>query len=95
MLARRLQSLFVLLVIIILLGAWLGLSDETLGRIAELFAVYVIIPTITSIVSGMIVEAVGGGFLKSILFVVEIKGFPFSISAFAIAVVVLKFLIFY
>ena len=94
MLGERLQILLLILVIIVLIGGLLGLSQEILGNIINLFAAYAILPTITSFFAGMLVEAIGGGSLKMISLTIDVKGFRFSITAFMIAVLAVKLLLF-
>ncbi|MBR9681278.1 MAG: hypothetical protein GOV00_00570 [Candidatus Altiarchaeota archaeon] len=80
--------LFAILAIIL---SWLGLSTwiPALG----LFFQKRIIESITSIAAGSIVEALGMEFLKKISLNVKLGHLTFSITVFALAVIVTEWLI--
>jgi len=90
----RIKNLLLFLVLLVLLASLLGISQGAIDRFVELFVRYLLIPAIVSLASGSVVEALSGDALKTILVVVDIRGFKFSITAFAIAVAILNFLIF-
>jgi hypothetical protein len=90
----RIKNLLLLLVLLVLLASLLGVNQGTIDRFVDLFVRYLLIPAIVSLATGSLVEVLTGDTLKTILFVVDIRGFKFSITAFAIAVAVLNFVIF-
>jgi hypothetical protein len=78
-----LRNLFLLLILIVLIaGDWAG----------ALFIRFFIIPAIVSLVAGSIVESATGGTLTKISLIIKIGPFTISISAFAIAVLILRFI---
>jgi hypothetical protein len=78
-----LRNLFLLLILIVLIaGDWAG----------TLFIRFFIIPAITSLLAGSIVESATGNTLKKISLIIEIGPFTISITAFAIAVLILQFI---
>ena len=90
----RIRNLTVILVLVVFLAALLGFSQGAINRIEELFVKCLIVPAIASVATGSLVEAATGDTLKNILFVVHVKGFSFSLTAFAVAVAILNLLIF-
>lgn len=116
----RIQNLFYVLVLVILVLSVLGLG-ELAGWVTTQFVTYAILPAVLSLVVGSWLEQFTGDRLKRILFIVEIdrsrkgqwrikidtksrrktslyrssrRNIRFSVTVFAIMVLVLKFLIF-
>jgi len=91
---NTIRNLLYFLIIIILVASFLGLSGEKINIIVDLFTNYILIGAITSLVVGNLVEALTGDYLKDILLNIEICGIKFSVSAFFVTVIILKFFIF-
>ncbi|MDP3026701.1 MAG: hypothetical protein Q8N63_03260 [Nanoarchaeota archaeon] len=78
---------------IMIVLAVLGFSASTIDKVGSLL-VPILISLILSAIIGMMIESLGGSFLKAIVIPIEIYGIRFSISAFVIAVILLKLWIF-
>ncbi len=91
---NKIQKLLLILVVIVAILALLGASTATIDWIIDVFVKYVLIGAITSFAAGTIVERATGDALKKISLTIGINGFGFSISMFALTVIILKFIIF-
>ena len=88
---ERLELFFGVLIIVIILGAYFSFSTESL---INNWIIPLGISFILSGIIGDIIEGIRGKFLKKISLPIKIGKFKFSISAFAVLVVVLKIWIF-
>jgi len=92
--ADKLQWILVLIVVVVIIAAFLQLPQSLVNWMVE-WLVSAFIGTVFSMVAAAIVEGFTGNFLKTISFTIEIKGFKFSITAFAIATIAVKYLLFH
>ena len=95
--SRNLQYFVYAVIIIALLFAVLGIPSSFTNLVINWLAsllVGSIAGAVTSLPAILLVEAFTGDRLKSILLLVEIRGFRFSISAFAIATFLVRYFIF-
>jgi hypothetical protein len=91
---KKIQKLLYLLVALVVALALLGFSSATINLIANVFVKYVLIGAVTSFATGTMVERTTGDTLKRVSLTVGFNGFGFSISMFAAAVLIIKFIIF-
>ena len=89
-LEKKIQFFIGILVVVVLGLAYLGVSQNTIGLVVDLFVKYVIVSAILSTIFGTLLEALTGNVLKEILLNVDIKGIKFSISVFVLTIIVLK-----
>jgi hypothetical protein len=90
----EIRNMFYALIGIVAVCVLLGIPTSIIGFIVGLFE-SMIIGALTSLVIGSLVEAFTGDTLKKIMLNVEIGDeYGFSISVFAVAVIVLKLFIF-
>jgi hypothetical protein len=87
------NRLYILIAIVVILS-FLGISPDIISIIVDVFVKYLVIGAIASFVVGQLVESFSWDLLKTLAFEIEILGIKFSISAFVIAVAILKFFIF-
>lgn len=86
--------LFIIAVVIVsLVGGYLGLSKELIDQLIELI-ISIFVGLVLSIFAGYIIESLTGDILKKISLNIKILGIKFSISAFFIATLVTKILLF-
>jgi hypothetical protein len=90
----KIKNLLYLLILIVVVAVLLGFSANTINSIVDLFVRYVLIGAILSLFVGTLVEQLTGDTLKRIALNIKIKKISFSISVFAIVVLILKFFIF-
>jgi len=76
-------------VYVVIIMALLGFSGSAINRVSEWF-VPIFISLILSIVAGQLIEAFGGGFLRTITINVPIWKFKFPVTLFAILVFIIK-----
>jgi len=90
----KLNLIIVLIVIVAIVGAYLGLSTEAINQVIE-WLISIFIGILLSSVAGSLIEAFTGNLLKKIFLNIPIYGkFKVSISAFAITTFVVKVLLF-
>lgn len=93
-LRERVRLILLILVAIVIVGTYLGLSQETMKFIINLFQ-SIIISTFLSFIAGSLIEAFSRDMLKKYFLVISIKDeFSVSISFFVIATILLKFILF-
>jgi len=91
---EKLKLIIYLIVIVAIVGSFLGLSANTTNMIIQ-WLVSVFVGILTSFIVGRLVEAFTGNLLKIILINIPITDdFNISISVFVITVIVVKFLLF-
>ena len=91
---EKLKLIIYLIVIVAIVGSFLGLSSNTTNMIIQ-WLVSVFVGILTSFIVGRLVEAFTGDLLKIILLNIPITDdFSISISVFVITVIVVKFLLF-
>ncbi len=91
---EKLQWILVLIVVVVIIAAFFQLPQSLVNWMVE-WLVSAFIGIVFSMVAAAIVEGFTGHFLERISFTIEIKGFKFSITAFAIATIALKYLLFH
>lgn len=90
----KLKLIIIVVIIVAIVGTYLGLSSGTINQIIE-WLISIFIGILLSAVAGSLVEAVSGNILKTIFLNIPIHGdFSISISAFAIATFAVKVLLF-
>ncbi len=90
---ETLELIITLIIVVAILGAYFNVSDETINHIVD-WLVSIFIGVLLSAVSGAIVEAFKGDFLKMIFIPIKIGDFKFSISVFVIATFMVRILLF-
>ena len=90
---EQIRLLFVLLIVIAIAASFL-FSSETANSIVELFVKYLLVPSVISFFIGTMVESLSGNLLKTIAWNIKIGPLRFSITAFGLAVLLLKFILF-
>ncbi len=90
---ERIRALLILLILVVLVASIIFPRDIA-DSIGGIFVKFVIIPAILSFLAGSIVEAATGDTLKGWLITIRVGRLKFSLTVFAIAVLVLKFLVF-
>ena len=86
---KKLDLFIYLIVAVAVIGAFLGIPTLITNVVIE-WLIGAFVGTLFSMVAGAIVEAFTGDFLKTITLTIEIKGFKFSITVFAIATFIVK-----
>lgn len=86
---KELEKILYLIVIVAIVGALFNIPSF-LTNLAIQWLISSFIGSVFSLIAGTLVEAVTGDFLKTISFTVEIKGFHFSITAFALTTFIVK-----
>lgn len=86
-----LLKVFILIVIILSL---LGVSDDVIRWIGDIWA-HLFISAIFSVIAGTIIEQLTGDSLKKTLLPIKIGNFSFSFSLFLISIILLKFWLFH
>jgi len=89
----NLKIFFQISVLVLVALALLGFSGETVDNVAYLLYAVILPSIIFSGIIGSVIGGFGGDFLKRISFNFEIYGINFSVTAFALAVLIIKFLI--
>ncbi len=89
----KLKLIVYLIVLVAVLGAFFGIPTH-ITELAIQLLVSVFIGSIFSLIAGAFVEAFTGDLLKKIALPITVKGFSFSISAFAIATLIVKIWLF-
>jgi len=89
----NLKTSFQISVLILVVLALIGFSGEMVDKVAYLLYAIILPSIIFSGITGSIIEGFGGDFLKTISFSFEIYGINFSITAFTLAVIIIKFFI--
>jgi hypothetical protein len=87
---EQIRNLFLLLIAILFVASFF-FSPETVDWIGSVLVKYLVIPAVISFVVGSIVEASTGDTLKRISFDIRIRGYSFSVSAFLVVVLILRF----
>jgi hypothetical protein len=90
---RRTDIIVSILLIVVILGAWFGWSDKTMGTLLG-WGASILISVILSGVCGTMIENVSGDSLKKISIPITIGKYTFSVSLFVIVTLLLKFIIF-
>jgi len=92
---NKLQLIILLIVLVAITGAFLGIPQDWTNQIIQ-WLVSAFIGTVFSMVAASFVEAFTGDLLKKILITIEITDdIKFSISLFAIATIIVKYLLFH
>lgn len=91
--AKKVELLVYLIIVAVLLGAFFNIPAFITNWIVQ-WLIGAIIGSVFSLVAGAIVEAFTGDFLKKIAINIEIGGFNFSFTVFAIATFIVKILLF-
>lgn len=81
------------IIIVSALGAFFGWSDKIISTVTE-WGVSLIAGTLISAAAGYVVESFTGNILKTIVLPVPIGPFRFSVTAFAIATLFVRFVLF-
>ena len=89
----NLKTFFQISVVILVVLALLGFSGETVDKVAYLLYSLILPSIIFSGIIGSVIESFGGDFLKTISFNFEVYVINFSVTTFALAVVIIKFFI--
>ncbi|MAH03249.1 hypothetical protein CMI39_00485 [Candidatus Pacearchaeota archaeon] len=89
----NLKAFLQISIAVLIILALLGFSGETADKVAYLLYAIILPSIIFSGIIGSVIEGFGGDSLKNISFNFEIYNVNFSITAFALAVGVIKFLI--
>ena len=85
----KLRQILYAIVLVAIIGAFLGIPI-TLTNIVIEWLIGAFVGAVCSLVAGSLVEAFTGDLLKPIAFNINIRGFDFSITAFAIATFAVK-----
>jgi hypothetical protein len=88
----RIQNLFLLFIILVVIASFF-FSPEAFDWIGDWFLNLVIVSAALSITVGTMVEAFSGDTLKRISFNIKVWRVSFSVTAFFIAVFILKFVL--
>jgi len=88
----RIQNLFLLFIILVLVASFF-LPPKMVDWIGDWFVNLIILSTAFSITVGTMLEAFGGDTLKRIAFNIKVWRVSFSVTAFFIAVFILKFVL--
>jgi len=91
--AKKVELLVYLIILVVLLGAFFNIPMALTNYIIQ-WLISAIISSVFSLAAGAIIEAFTGDFLKTIALNIEIRGFKFSITAFAIATLIVKVALF-
>lgn len=89
----KLELFIYLIIAVAVIGAVLGVPTFITNIVIE-WLISMFVGTLFSMVAGAIVEAFTGDLLKTITLTITIKGFEFSITAFAVATIVVKIWLF-
>jgi hypothetical protein len=89
----KLKLIIYLIVLVAILGAYFNLPTYLTDQIIQ-WLVSMLVGSLSSLIAGTLVEALTGDLLKAITITITIKGFEFSITAFAIATLIVKFWLF-
>lgn len=87
--ARKIELIIYLIIIVVFLSAVFNIPAFVTNWIVQ-WLISAIIGSVFSLVAGVIVEAFTGDFLKTIAINIEIGGFKFSVTAFAVATFIVK-----
>ena len=90
---ERIRNLFLLLVLILFVASFL-FPPTTVNSMADWFIKLLIYPAILAFLAGSLIEAVSGGTFKRYLINIKVWRFRFSITIFAIAVLILRLVMF-
>jgi len=91
---EKIKQIVVAIVIVVILAAFLGIPQWLTNWIVQ-WLISALIGTLFSMVAAAIVEGFTGHFLETISFTIEIKEFKFSLTAFAIATIIVKYWLFH
>ena len=80
-------------IVVLVILAFLGFSGGAIENIAYLFYAVILPGVILSGIIGSVIEGFGGAFLKKISFNFEVSEINFSVTAFTLTVIIIKFLI--
>lgn len=86
---NKLELFIYLIIAVAVIGALLGIPTLITNVVIE-WLIGAFVGTLFSMVAGAIVEAFTGDLLKTITLTIEIKGFQFSITVFAIVTFIVK-----
>jgi hypothetical protein len=92
--AKRIKWLLYLIIIVAVVAALLGFPQWLTNALIQ-WLVSAVVGSVFSLVAASIVEAFTSNLLKSISWTIEIGGVKFSVTAFAIAVFVVKLALFH
>jgi len=92
-LVDRVQLILVLVIIVTVVGAYLGISQRMVDQVV-LWLVSLLIGAVMSFLAGSLVEAATGDWLKRVSIQWEIAGRPVSVSLFVIVTLLVRFLLF-
>ena len=87
------KAFFQISIVVLIFLALFGFSGETVDKVAYLLYAVILPSIILSGVIGSVIAGFGGDYLKTISFNFEIYGMNFSVTAFTLAVVIIKFFI--
>jgi hypothetical protein len=91
--AKKIELFLYLIIVVVLLGAFFNIPEFITNWIVQ-WLIGAIVGSVFSLVAGTIVEAFTGDFLKKIAINIEIRGFNFSFTAFAIVTLIVKIWLF-
>ncbi len=80
-------------VMIFVVLAVLGFSGNTIDKIAHFLYAVVLVSIILSGIIGSVIEKFGGDFLKKYSYNFKVYGVNFSVTVFALLVMIIKFFI--
>ena len=89
----KLRLIILSIVLVAVVGAFLGIPITITEWIIQWLA-SMVVGAFMSMIAGELVEAFTGDFLKTIALTITLLGFEVSISAFFIAAVIAKYLLF-
>ena len=87
--AKKVELLVYLIIVVVLLGAFFSIPTFITNWIVQ-WLIGAIVGSVFSLAAGAIVEAFTEDFLKKIAINIEIGGFNFSVTVFAIATFIVK-----
>jgi len=92
--AKKIEQYLYLIILVVVVAALLGFPDWVTNALVQ-WLVSAIVGSVLSLAAASIVEAFTSNWLKRISWTVKIAGFKFSITAFAIAVFIVKLTLFH
>ena len=90
---KKVELLVYLIILVVLLGVFFNIPMALTNYLIQ-WLTSAIISSVFSLAAGAIIEAFTGDFLKTIALNIEIRGFKFSITAFAIGTLIVKVALF-
>lgn len=90
---ETLELIIYAIIIVVVVGGLLHIPEWVTNGIVQLL-VSAFVGSVLSLIAGSLVEAFSGDRLKKIALNIEIYGFEFSITAFAIATVIVRIWLF-